>query len=373
MKSGAEGDWATELVDRAANQEMLSECRMAAVTRRQSVGIALSACVSALSASAFAATEDFYREKSIDLVIGFPPGASNDLYARTLAAHLSRYIAGTPSVVPRNMPGAGSLFAAAHMYSIAPKDGTSVGIIAPTVPLDERLGAVGARFKSADFGWIGRINSLVNVIFVRSDSIKSINEAFSKSVRLSATGAGSAITIYPSAMNVILGTRFDIIKGYSGSAEGMLAVDRHEVDGHCTGWDTLKTSHPDWLKSGKIRLLVQFALQRHRELESVPTAVELTKTARQKELMSTVVKASEIGISFFTTPGAPAERLAILRSAFANCMQDRDFVADLRKLNLGLEPLPGESVSSLVSEVGKVPDALVPELQQVYSTVASAK
>lgn len=345
----------------------------AGLTRRQSVGLMLSGCVSVLSRSAMAGVEDFYRGKTIDLIIGFPPGGSNDLYSRVLASHLSRYIPGNPSIVPMNTPGAGSLSAATHMYSIAPKDGTSIGLIAPTVPLDERLGTAGIQFKSSEFGWIGRVNSLVNVIFVRSDSIKNIYEAFTQSVRLSTTGAGSAITIYPNAMNVILGTRFDLIKGYSGSAEGMLAVDRHEVDGHCTGWDTLKTSHPDWLKSEKVRVLVQFALRRHPELQSIPTAVELAKTAHQRELMSAVVDASEIGISFFTTPGAPPDRLAVLRSAFTNCMQDRDFVADLRKLNLGLQPLSGESVSSLVSQVGNVPDALIPDLQHAYSTLASAK
>lgn len=341
----------------------------APMTRRQSMALLAAGCVAALPGRAFAA-DNFYQGKTIEIVIGYPPAGSNDIYARRLAEHLPRFIPGNPTIVPRNMPGAGSLTAAAHIYNKAPKDGTTLGIMAPTIPLDERLGSIGDRFKSAEFGWVGRINSLVNIIFVRADSLKSIDEAFTKEASLSATGAGSALTIYPNALNHIVGTKFKLIMGYKGSAEGMLAVDRHEVDGHCTGWDTLKTSHPDWLKEGKVRLLVQFALKRHPELPNIPTAVELAKTEKKKALMSAVVGASEIGISFFTTPGVPGDRLAVLRTAFTNCMKDAAFIADLKKLNLGLSPLPGEAVGKLVSGVKDVPDALIPELKQAYSVSA---
>ncbi|MDB5554731.1 MAG: tripartite tricarboxylate transporter family receptor [Rhizobium sp.] len=338
------------------------------LTRRQSIMAALAGSTMALTPRAFAAGEGSYKGKSIDLIIGFPPGGSNDFYSRALVAHLPQYITDTPTIIPRNMPGAGSLSAAAHMYSIAPKDGTSIAIMAPTIPLDERLGTVAGRFKSSEFGWIGRANSLVNVIFVRSESIANIDEAFTKSVRLAATGAGSAVTIFPNSLNKIMGTRFDLIKGYGGSAEGMLAVDRGEVEGHCTGWDTLKASHPDWLKSGKIRILVQFAAQRHPELPDVPTAVELAKTDHDRALLTAIVNASEIGISFFTTPGAPADRLATLRTAFSACMKDAGFKSDLAKLTLGLNPLSGEDVAARVADVAKVPDSLIPDLKNAYSS-----
>jgi tripartite-type tricarboxylate transporter receptor subunit TctC len=318
----------------------------------------------AASAPSAARAQGSPEGKNIDLIVGYPPGGSNNLYARALANHLGRYLPGNPSVIVRNMPGAGSMAAAAFIFNSAPRDGTVLGLASPTLPLEERLSTGGQRFKSSEFGWIGRVNSLVNVIFVRGESIKSFEDAFTKPVRLSATGAGSAITVYPNAANVILGTKFDIVRGYKGSMEGMLAVERNEVEGHCTGWDTLKTSYPAWIEKNSINVLVQFASRRHAELQHVPTILEFAKTKRQTDLLQAMVLAAEIGTSFFSPPGVAPERLAVLQNAFLRCMEDRDFLAEIATLKIGLDPLPGQRVAESVAEISKVPDELVPELQQ---------
>ena len=336
-------------------------------TRRGALGLIAASAGVLISRQAYAETEEFYRGKTINMIVGFPPAGSYDGYARVLATHMRRFIPGNPAIVTRNMPGAGSVTAAAYLYGGAPKDGLSIGIIAPTLPLDERLGAIKAQMKSSEFGWIGRVNPLVNVIFVKAGSIRSAEEALKTSVRLAATGSGSAITIYPSVMNRVLGTRFELVLGYQGSAECMLAVDRGEADGHCTGWDTLKTSHPDWLAEKKIRLLTQFAVKRHLELPDVPTVLELATTERQKAMIRSVVNAAEIGSSFITAPNTPHDRLQGLRAAFEACVKDPDFVADLKKMDYGLNPLSGEAVASLVSDVSMVPDDLLPELREAYS------
>jgi tripartite-type tricarboxylate transporter receptor subunit TctC len=202
---------------------------------------------------------------------------------------------------------------------------------------------------------------------VRSDSLRSIKDAFSEAATLSATGAGSALTIYPHALNAIVGTKFKLVLGYKGSAEGMLAVERGEVNGHCTGWDTFKANHLDWFKSGKVRMLVQFALKRHPDLPDVPTAVELATTERQAALMKAVISGAEVGMSFFAPPRLPADRLALLRTAFDQCVKDPAFKADLDKLNLGFDPLSGQALSKVVADVKDVPDDLIPELKQAYS------
>jgi tripartite-type tricarboxylate transporter receptor subunit TctC len=334
------------------------------VSRRTSLGLIAGGLAGLPSRAAIAQAEPFYRGKNIDLIVGYPPGGSNNLYARVLANHIGKYIPGNPGVVVRNMPGAGSVTAAAFVANSAPRDGTILALTSPTLPLEERLTMGGQRFKSSEFSWVGRINTLVNVIFTRGASIKTFNEAFTTPVRLSATGAGSAITVYPNATNTVLGTKFDIVRGYSGSMEGMLAVERSEVDGHCTGWDTLKTSHPQWIDGKSINLLVQFSATRHAELKDTPTVLEFAKTPRQLDLMRAIVNAAEIGTSFFSTPGLPPERLAILRSAFLRCMEDRDFLAEIATLKIGLDPQPGERVAETVAEISKIPDALVPELQQ---------
>lgn len=325
--------------------------------------------VAASATTAARADVNFYQGKTIDLIVGYPPGGSNNLYARVLANHLGKYIPGHPGIVVRNMPGAGSMAAAAHVHHSAPRDGTVLALASPTLPLEERLGGAAQRFKSSEFAWVGRINTLVNVIFVRREAMKDLQEAFTKSVRLAATGAGSAITVYPNTTNHVLGTKFDIVRGYKGSMEGMLAVERQEVDGHCTGWDTLKTSYPDWIKNKSVNLLVQFAAKRHPELQDVPTVLEFAKTERQAALLAAMVEAAEIGTAFFSTPGLAPDRLAILRSAFQRCMEDRDFLAEVAALKIGLDPLSGERIAERVAEISKIPEELVPDLQQASMTL----
>jgi len=336
-------------------------------SRRDALGLIGAGAGALFTPGAYAQVEDFYRGKTINIVVGFPPAGSYDAYARVLANHLPRHIPGNPTIVTRNMPGAGSVTAAAFVYAGAPRDGLTIGVIAPTLPLDERLGIIKAQMKSSEFGWIGRVNPLVNVIFVRSNSLGSVQDAFKTPVRLAATGAGSAVTIYPSVMNKVLGAKFDLVLGYQGSAECMLAVDRGEADGHCTGWDTLKTTHPDWLTEKKVRLLTQFAVNRHQELQDVPTVMEIATTERQKATIRAVVNAAEIGTSFITTPNAPPERLAALRMGFDACMKDPAFIADLKKMNFGLNPMSGEAVAALVSDVSMVSEDLLPDLRDAYS------
>jgi len=343
------------------------------LNRREALALTAGGLAGLASGAAWADVEPFYKGKNIDLIIGYPPGGSNNLYARVLANHIGKYIPGNPGVVVRNMPGAGSVTAAAFVANSAPRDGTVLALASPTLPLEERLTPAGSgqRFKSSEFSWIGRINTLVNVIFTRGASIKTFEDAFKTSVRLSATGAGSAITVYPNATNTILGTKFDIVRGYSGSMEGMLAVERAEVDGHCTGWDTLKTSHPQWIEDKSVNILTQFSSKRIAELANVPTVVEFAKTKRQTDLMRAIVNAADIGTSFFSTPQVPADRLAALRQAFMRCMEDKDFLAEIATLKIGLDPLTGERVAETVAEIAKIPDELVPELQQASLMVTN--
>ena len=164
--------------------------------------------------------EEFYKGKSIDLVIGYPPAGSNDVYARARARHLGRHIPGHPNIIPKNTPGAGSFLALGQVYNIAPKDGTVIGIGAPTAPLDEKLGTPGVRFKTAELNWIGRIDSLVNIVFMwKTSPVKTVADAQRIESTLSGTGIGSTVSVYPTVMNNVLGTKFKLIMGYKGSNE----------------------------------------------------------------------------------------------------------------------------------------------------------
>lgn len=311
---------------------------------------------------------DFYAGKSIDLVIGYPPAGSNDVYARTLGRYLGKHIPGHPAIVPKNMPGGGSFLALAYMYNTAPKDGTAIGIGAPTAPLDEKLGSAGVRFKAAEFNWLGRIDSLVNIVFMwHTSPVKTLADAQRTEATLAATGAGSTVAIYPTVTNNVLGTKFKLIMGYKGSAEAQLAVERGEAEGHSTAWTAVKVAHPDWLAEHKINILVQYALRPHPELPDVPVVVDLARNDRERAILRIVMNATEVGTAFMTTPGVPSERAAILRRAFDDTMKDLDFLAEAARLKLTVNPLDGAQLQNLVAEVSNLPPSLVETVRSIYS------
>src|ERR687888_241788 len=320
--------------------------------RRASL-IILTACIAGLSAQASAQTpEQFYAGKTIDFVIGYPPGGSNDTLGRLVARHLGKHIPGKPTVVPKNQPGAGSFLAVNTIFNVSPKDGTVIAIAAPTIPLDEKLGTQGVRFKTAELNWIGRVDSLINMVFLwKTSPVKTFADALKIESTLSGTGVGSTVSIYPTVMNNVFGTKFKLIMGYKGSAEAQLAVERGEVEGHSTSWTAVKVAHPDWLPSKSITILVQFGLSRHPELPDVPTVVELARNDEERSILRAVMNATEVGTAFFTTPGVPADRVTALRRAFDATMKDPEFLADAQKTNLTLGPMTGEELQKVVTEV----------------------
>jgi tripartite-type tricarboxylate transporter receptor subunit TctC len=328
------------------------------------------AAISALMVPAAAQTpEQFYKGKTIDLVIGYPPAGSNDFYARLLARHLGKHIPGHPTIVPQNKPGAGSFVALGQAFTTLPKDGTVIAIGAPTAPLDEKLGTPGVRFKTAAFNWIGRIDSLINIVFLwHTSPVKTFADALRIESKLSATGVGSTVSIYPTVTNNVLGTKFKLIMGYKGSNDAQLAVERGEADGHSTSWTAVKVAHPDWLPEKKINIIMQFALTKHPELPNVPTVIELAKTDEQRAILRAVMNATEIGTAFLTTPGVPADRVAALRRAFDETVKDPEFLAEANKSKLTVGPLAGEELQKLIGEVSDLPPELIDKVRAAYKT-----
>ena len=210
----------------------------------RSAAAAASAAIVALAGPAMPAAaqtpEQFYVGKSIDFVIGYPPGGSNDVLGRLVARHLGKHVPGNPTVVPKNMPGAGSFLAVNQIFNVMPKDGTVIGIGAPTMALDEKLGTQGVRFKTAELNWIGRTDSLINIVFMwKTSPVKTIADAQKTEATLSGTGVGSTVSIYPTVMNNVLGTKFKLIAGYRKATEIDLAMERGEVGHQRHVWNLL--------------------------------------------------------------------------------------------------------------------------------------
>jgi tripartite-type tricarboxylate transporter receptor subunit TctC len=329
----------------------------------------LSAALAGLVIPASAQTpEQFYSGKTIDFVIGYPPGGSNDTLGRLVARHLAKHIPGNPTLAPKNQPGAGSFLAVNTVFNVSPKDGTVIAIGAPTIALDEKLGTQGVRFKTAELNWIGRLDSLVNIVFMwKTSPVKTFADAQKIQATLSGTGVGSTVSIYPTVMNNVLGTRFKLIMGYKGSSDAMLAVERGEVEGHSTSWTALKVAHPDWLRDGSVTILAQFALKRHADLPDISTAVDLARNDEERAILRAVMNATEVGTAFFTTPGVPADRLTVLRRAFDATIADPELRADAEKINVGVSPMAGEELQTLVAEVSKLPPALLDKVRAAYT------
>lgn len=311
--------------------------------------------------------EQFYSGRSIDMIVGYPAGSGNDLYARAITRHMGKYIPGNPRILTRNMPGGGSLLAANHVYSVAPKDGTVLAIVSATGPLDEVLGNPSVKFQAGKFNWIGRIAPDANPLMIwGSLPWKSWRDALTNEITLSASGAGSTLSVYPTVLNNVMKTRFKLVMGYTGSAASMLAMERGEVHGHSTTLGSIKLLHPDWIRDRKVTFLLQFALKRHPDLPDVPTVVEVGETEEQKSIFRVVMGATEIGKSVLSTPGVPTDRLEALRRAFDRMAKDPEFVAEFERQNVELDPMPGEQLQKFVEGFAALPPGVIAKVKAYY-------
>jgi tripartite-type tricarboxylate transporter receptor subunit TctC len=336
------------------------------VKRASAFAVSLSAVIAATPAAA-QNVQDFYAQKSIEMIIGYPPAGSNDIYGRIVARHLSKHIPGKPSIIVRNMPGAGSLTAANHIYNRAPRDGTVLGVVSAGIPLQAKLGQPQARFEPSKFFWIGRIHSSSSVTMVwHTSSARSLEDARKREIVLSATGAGSTGSLYPNVMNEVLKTRFKLIQGYKGTHEAMLAMERGEAEGHSTTWEAVKSVNMRWVQEGMVRILVQHGLHRAHDLPNVPTSVELANDPQDRAVMRAIMGAAEIGKAFFTPPEVPAERISALRRAFDAMLKDADFIEDVKKVHGELEPMTGEQMQELIAELDTFPQAVIERVKVLH-------
>jgi tripartite-type tricarboxylate transporter receptor subunit TctC len=312
----------------------------------------------ALAATARAeTTEQFFSGRQVSLVVGFNPGGGYDLYARVVARHIGRFIPGNPTVVVRNMGGAGSLIAANHMAVRAATDGTEIGMIEGSIAIDPIIGAMQTKFDSRKFYWLGSSNSETGVCFIRSDARqKTFADVFDHDL-LTGTAGGSTVT-YPTAMNAVLGARFKLVSGYKGSNGATLAFERNEVSALCGNILTpIRTSRPEWLGPGGIaRILVQMATVKHPELPDVPFLLDFAKTEEDRQLLHLIVSSRTLlGRSFFLPAGVPRVRAAALRNAFAQTMKDHEFLADAAKLQMDVQPLGGAEINEYFENIDKTP------------------
>jgi tripartite-type tricarboxylate transporter receptor subunit TctC len=303
--------------------------------------------------------EQFFARKTITISIGYTAGGSYDLYGRLVARHLGKHIPGQPTVIAQNMPGAGSLRAANFLYEAAPRDGTALGVVVESTALEQALSNPSVRYDAAKFSYIGRVATSNNVFLTwHTSQIQSIEDAQKMEFKHAGTGPGSIAETVPLLLNALIGTKFKIISGYPASTEAMLAMERREVDGASTSWAAVFVTKKDWLREKKIKVYLQTAPERSADLPDAPSLAEYGNTPEDKLVTLLYTSGSAVGRSVIGPPDIPADRLNALRDAFMAMVKDPEFVADIQKLAVELDPLPGERVQEFVVRTLNVPDSV---------------
>lgn len=320
-------------------------------------GLAFAAVCGAAQPAAADAVSDFYRGKTITVLIGVGVGGEYDLHARLVSRHLGKHIPGNPTVVPQNMTGAGGLVMANYLYEVAARDGTYVGMLGNNFPAQQAVGGKGIKFDAAKFGWIGSISPTVETMATwKTTGVRTIAEARQKEVIAGATGRGAITFTFPTMLNELAGTRFKIVTGYQGGNAVNLAMERGEVGARNNTWSSWKVTKRAWLDNKDINILIQ-AGPKAADL-AAPTIEEVLGNDDDRKVAALIVSGTRLGRPLATPPNVPAERLKALREAFLAVMKDPEFRKEAVASNVDVDPVTGVEMQKVVEQVLATPQAL---------------
>jgi tripartite-type tricarboxylate transporter receptor subunit TctC len=325
----------------------------------------ISALLALVLSTGAARGEDFYQGKTVNLIVGVDAGSGYDAYGRLLARHMPKYMPGKPVILVQNMPGAASITAAQHLYVVAPKDGTAFGILFPGALVEPLTGDPAKyRYDPTKFEYIGTADSGTRLCFTSAASkVRTFADARTTKVLMASTASGSSSWDYPHFLNALGGSKFEVITGYKGPADLLLAMERGEAEGVC-GLDvsTVKTLRPDWFApgAGKAHFLAQAGLQPKEELTKlgIPSIWEFI-TGDNRQVAELIVSQQVFGRPFVAPPGVPEAQLKILRTAFMASWGDPELVAEAAKMKLELNPKGGEEVGALIRKTYAAPKDLL--------------
>jgi len=316
-----------------------------------------------MNRAAAQSTDQPYAGKTVNMIIGFGAGGGYDRWARVIGRHIGKHLPGKPSVIPQNMPGAGSYVAASYIYNVAPKDGTVFGAIARDAALGPLSGAPGAKFDPLKISWIGTPTKETNVcISFHTSKVKTIQDLFKQELIVGDTGPGTGTRTYPKVLNAMLGTKFKLVGGFKSSVDVMLAMERGEVDGICESYASVWRRHRDWIEKKTINILFQGGAAPDPALKGVPFILDFAKTEEQKSAVRYIYAGQGIGRPFVAPPDLEAGRLQLLRSAFDATMKDPEFLAEAKKSKLDLEPENGAYLEALIRQIYATPKPLVEKI-----------
>jgi tripartite-type tricarboxylate transporter receptor subunit TctC len=333
-------------------------------------GMALAVGLTLITATGHA--DEFYAGKTINLIIGGNPGGGYDIYARTLGRHLASHLPGSPDIVPMNMPGAGSAKAASYLYTISPKDGSEIGAIYPGAVMDPLLGKYHSlSYDPSKFQYLGTLDSGSRVCITYNTSMtKTYEDAQNRKTVLGASQAGGSTRDYAYMLNKLTGTKFDIVSGYKGSVDILLAMERGEIEGMCGyDWSSLKSQRPDWIRDKKVNILLQVGINPEPTLteQGVPTLWKFIHSPEDRKVAELIVSQQLFGRPYLAPPGTPADRVKALRDAFSATVKDQAFLADAKTTHVDIAPLSGERIQAVIEGLFASPRPIIERAAKVTS------
>jgi tripartite-type tricarboxylate transporter receptor subunit TctC len=322
------------------------------------LGLGLAATMNAAAAQPVA---DFYAGKTIILMVGSDVGGGYDTNARLIARHLGKFIPGHPNMIVQNRPGGGSIVAANHIYNLAPKDGTTIGMVQRGMPMAKLTAQPNIQFDPEKFNWLGNLSSEAGIALAwHTTPHQKAEDLLSKELIVGGSGSGAENETVPRLLNAVLGTKFKVISGYKSNTEVLLAVERGELQGvGSMSWPNIKTAKQEEYRQGKIRILLQNALQKERDLPNVPLSLELAKTDADRQALEFYFVQNTIARPIVAPPDMPADRLAALRAAIIAMAKDPAYTEEAAKMGLDVEPIAGEEVQRIVVKLAATPAAVV--------------
>jgi len=291
--------------------------------------------------------ENFYRGRTVSIYIGFGGGGSYDFYGHLIARHIGKHIPGNPTVVAQSMPGAGSFKLANWLTTVAPKDGTAIGIVTETLALEQAVANPAVNFDATKFIWMGRVASSNNIHFQwHTAKVQSVEDAKKMESPVAAAGAGNISEVVPNLLNKVLGTKFKVISGYPASAESMLAMERGEVEGTASSWAAVKTGKKAWLAEKKIKIILQDVPTRSADLPDVPALGELGDTPDDKALLGLYASGGAVGRAFILPPGTNPVAVKALQAGFMAMVRDPEFLSEMEKASIDVDPVGPEELAA---------------------------
>ena len=318
--------------------------------------------------SAVANNHEYYRGKTVRIVVGLSAGGGFDIYARALARHMGKHIAGNPAFVVDNMPGAGSMIAANHVYKSAKPDGLTLGHFVGSLFMQQLLGRPGAEFEATKYEFIGApIPEKTACALTKASGVTSIDRWFAAKtpVKLGATGSGPIVDV-PKILKSAMGLPIQLVLGFKGTADIRLAAESGELAGACWSWDAIKSTWTRGLESGDVNIVLQAVAKPLADLPKVPLAISYAKSADARQLIEVGIHdAADIARPFVMPPGTPKERVQIIRQAFLATLKDPAFVAEAEKSKLDIDPVSGEALEKIVAAIYKMNPAMLAKLKEV--------